>query len=151
MSQLFVSLWMQIQKLKKSKNTIWRIRAASVYFHGKTCRMHFASRQHLKRETAWIKVVFCSKRIWITNATGGSDENPRKCVISSFWKNNTHESNLLSLKSDRHDLCTHCCRVRKGAGSQSVVSCVTTISLVGSNSKVFMGASAKLRLGYLVL
>ncbi len=28
-----------------------------------------------------------------------------------------------------------CCQVCKGAGSQSVVSCVTTISLVGSNSK----------------
>ena len=37
-----------------------------------------------------------------------------------------------------------CCRVRKGAGSQSFVSCVPTISLVESNSKQFIGASVKL-------
>ncbi len=36
------------------------------------------------------------------------------------------------------------CRVPKGAGRQSVVSCVTTIYLVGSNSKRFIGASTKL-------
>ncbi len=33
------------------------------------------------------------------------------------------------------------CRVRKGAGSQLVVSCATTISLGGSNSKFYRGLS----------